>query len=118
MPLRRPMVPESRRRSSTRSGPSAGSNPGVIQPDTRSGRRLQGRGIPDRDPRPFCFPTHDKQTRNEAIVHTPPHAPSVPPPFRPPDPEVTLIPLTELDDEIERLGVPVPCRTFDPEVFF
>ncbi|BBA99950.1 putative WhiB family transcriptional regulator [Actinacidiphila reveromycinica] len=33
-------------------------------------------------------------------------------------PENTLLPLTELDDEIERLGVPVPCRTYDPEVFF
>ncbi|WP_335977362.1 MULTISPECIES: WhiB family transcriptional regulator [Streptomycetaceae] len=33
-------------------------------------------------------------------------------------PEKTLLPLTELDDEIERLGVPVPCRTYDPEVFF
>ncbi|MBD0737898.1 WhiB family transcriptional regulator [Streptomyces sp. NPDC003300] len=34
------------------------------------------------------------------------------------DPETPLLPLTELDDEIERLGVPVPCRTYDPEVFF
>lgn len=35
-----------------------------------------------------------------------------------PIPETTLLPLTELDDEIERLGVAVPCRTYDPEVFF
>jgi WhiB family redox-sensing transcriptional regulator len=56
--------------------------------------------------------------RNEAIVHLTSHAPSVPAPVRPPDPEVPLLPLTELDDEIERLGVPVPCRTYDPEVFF
>ncbi|WSD60256.1 WhiB family transcriptional regulator [Actinacidiphila glaucinigra] len=65
--------------------------------------------------------------RNEAIVHLTPHAPSVPAPVHPPalraappdpDPEVPLLPLTELDDEIDRLGVPVPCRTFDPEVFF
>ena len=35
-----------------------------------------------------------------------------------PTTETTLLPLTELDDEIERLGVPVPCRTYDPEVFF
>ncbi|WP_329136224.1 WhiB family transcriptional regulator [Streptomyces sp. NBC_01476] len=35
-----------------------------------------------------------------------------------PSTEPTLLPLTELDDEIERLGVPVPCRTYDPEVFF
>lgn len=26
--------------------------------------------------------------------------------------------LTELDDAIERLGVDVPCRSYDPEVFF
>lgn len=29
-----------------------------------------------------------------------------------------LITLTELDDAIERLGVTVPCRSYDPEVFF
>lgn len=54
------------------------------------------------------------------------HEPSGPtpdlsrPPADPPvaPPETTLLPLTELDDEIERLGVPVPCRTYDPEVFF
>ncbi|MFF7210029.1 WhiB family transcriptional regulator [Streptomyces sp. NPDC008238] len=69
-------------------------------------------------------------------MHLTPHAPSVPAPARPPviqhragdealraappdpDPEVPLLPLTELDDEIDRLGVPVPCRTYDPEVFF
>nr|WP_075016487.1 WhiB family transcriptional regulator [Actinacidiphila rubida] len=60
--------------------------------------------------------------RNEATVHTTPHATSASlpdlthPPAQPP--ETTLLPLTELDDEIERLGVPVPCRTYDPEVFF
>lgn len=39
----------------------------------------------------------------------------------PPDsdhPEAPLLPLTDLDDEIERLGAAVPCRTYDPEVFF
>ncbi|WP_093717080.1 WhiB family transcriptional regulator [Actinacidiphila alni] len=51
------------------------------------------------------------------------HAPSGPQPdlSHPPaahDPETPLLPLTELDDEIDRLGVPVPCRTYDPEVFF
>ncbi|MDX3354626.1 WhiB family transcriptional regulator [Streptomyces sp. ME01-24h] len=69
-------------------------------------------------------------------MHLTPHAPSVPAPEHPPvaphdsgdealraappdpDPEVPLLPLTELDDEIDRLGVPVPCRTYDPEVFF
>lgn len=29
-----------------------------------------------------------------------------------------LTQLTVLDDEIERLGELVPCRTYDPEVFF
>jgi WhiB family redox-sensing transcriptional regulator len=57
--------------------------------------------------------------RNEPTVHSTPPAPSVPDPQLPPDtPEAPLLPLSELDDEIERLGVPVPCRTYDPEVFF
>ncbi|WP_026328179.1 WhiB family transcriptional regulator [Streptomyces sulphureus] len=30
-------------------------------------------------------------------------------------PQITL---TELDDAIERLGVDVPCHSYDPEVFF
>ena len=53
------------------------------------------------------------------------HAPSVPPSETIPPPglteDSTLIPLTaltELDDAIENLGVPVPCRSYDPEVFF
>lgn len=29
-----------------------------------------------------------------------------------------LFTLTELDEAIERLGVTVPCRSYDPEVFF
>lgn len=29
-----------------------------------------------------------------------------------------LTTLTALDDAIENLGVPVPCRAYDPEVFF
>ncbi|MFH8372556.1 WhiB family transcriptional regulator [Streptomyces cyaneofuscatus] len=50
------------------------------------------------------------------------HAPSVPqsdsisPPGSTED--STLLPLTALDDAIENLGVPVPCRSYDPEVFF
>ena len=63
-----------------------------------------------------------RQTRNEPTVPTAQHVPtgSTADPSRPPaqPPETTLLPLTELDDEIERLGVPVPCRTYDPEVFF
>jgi WhiB family redox-sensing transcriptional regulator len=54
-------------------------------------------------------------------VHPETHSPSVPPSetTRPPAaPEATLLPLSDLDDEIERLGVPVPCRSYDPEVFF
>jgi WhiB family redox-sensing transcriptional regulator len=53
------------------------------------------------------------------------HAPSVPPSDTIPKPglteDPTLIPLTALtalDDAIENLGVPVPCRSYDPEVFF
>ncbi|MER6094945.1 WhiB family transcriptional regulator [Streptomyces sp. NPDC001728] len=53
------------------------------------------------------------------------HAPSVPPSDSIPLPGLTedpaLIPLTALtalDDAIENLGVPVPCRAYDPEVFF
>ena len=53
------------------------------------------------------------------------HAPSVPqtqmisPPAVPEDRTLTpLTALTALDDAIENLGVPVPCRSFDPEVFF
>jgi WhiB family redox-sensing transcriptional regulator len=30
----------------------------------------------------------------------------------------SLTALTALDDAIENLGVPVPCRSYDPEVFF
>ncbi|MDQ0844943.1 hypothetical protein QFZ68_004623 [Streptomyces sp. V1I6] len=53
------------------------------------------------------------------------HAPSVPPsettspPVRTEDSTLTpLTALTALDDAIENLGVPVPCRSYDPEVFF
>ncbi|AXE22867.1 Transcriptional regulator WhiB [Streptomyces sp. enrichment culture] len=53
------------------------------------------------------------------------HAPSVPqtqtisPPAVPEDSALTpLTALTALDDAIENLGVPVACRTYDPEVFF
>ncbi|MGY0491924.1 WhiB family transcriptional regulator [Streptomyces sp. WG-D5] len=53
------------------------------------------------------------------------HAPSVPPsgPLSPPvsTEDSTLNPLTALtalDDAIENLDVPVPCRAYDPEVFF
>ncbi|WP_236240061.1 WhiB family transcriptional regulator [Streptomyces sp. CC228A] len=53
------------------------------------------------------------------------HAPSVPPSETipplglPKDHDVTaLTALTALDDAIENLGVPVPCRSYDPEVFF
>ncbi|PZT76531.1 MULTISPECIES: WhiB family transcriptional regulator [unclassified Streptomyces] len=56
------------------------------------------------------------------------HAPSVPPSdtISPPGltedstltPLTALTALTALDDAIENLGVPVPCRAYDPEVFF
>ncbi|GAB2911228.1 MULTISPECIES: WhiB family transcriptional regulator [unclassified Streptomyces] len=58
-------------------------------------------------------------------MHTETHAPSVPlsTPIAPPGSteDSTLTPLTTLtalDDAIENLGVPVPCRSYDPEVFF
>lgn len=50
---------------------------------------------------------HDTYGPETDLTHPPAHPP-----------ETALLPLTELDDEIERLGVPVPCRTYDPEVFF
>jgi WhiB family transcriptional regulator, redox-sensing transcriptional regulator len=53
------------------------------------------------------------------------HAPSVPPSQAitqlgsTEDPALLpLTALTALDDAIENLGVPVPCRSYDPEVFF
>ncbi|MFJ2095840.1 WhiB family transcriptional regulator [Streptomyces anulatus] len=58
-------------------------------------------------------------------MHIETHAPSVPlfTPISPPgsteDSALTpLTTLTALDDAIENLGVPVPCRSYDPEVFF
>ncbi|MCK7624077.1 WhiB family transcriptional regulator [Streptomyces sp. RS10V-4] len=52
----------------------------------------------------------------QLTTHTPSVATDLIPP---PDPqENALLPLTELDDEIDRLGTAVPCRTYDPEVFF
>ncbi|MER7035946.1 hypothetical protein ABT334_33905, partial [Streptomyces albidoflavus] len=58
-------------------------------------------------------------------MHIETHAPSVPPSdtISPPGltEDSTLLPLTALtalDDAIENLGVPVPCRAYDPEVFF
>ncbi|WP_329572479.1 WhiB family transcriptional regulator [Kitasatospora sp. NBC_01266] len=54
---------------------------------------------------------------------TPP-LPSVPPttptqaaPAQFPPPEGSLMQITALDDA-ETLGAPIPCRSFDPEVFF
>ncbi|MGW7696045.1 WhiB family transcriptional regulator [Streptomyces asiaticus] len=51
------------------------------------------------------------------------HAPSAStdlnrPPDSSEDPLTPLTALTELDDAIESLGVAVPCRSYDPEVFF
>ncbi|MEV5856584.1 WhiB family transcriptional regulator [Streptomyces anulatus] len=58
-------------------------------------------------------------------MHIETHAPSVPlsTPISSPgsteDSALTpLTTLTALDDAIESLGVPVPCRSYDPEVFF
>src|ERR1700740_1598444 len=124
MPLRQP-VPESgsRRRSTTRCGPSVGQNPGVIQPD-RSGRRLQGRGTPSGIRGPSVFPERGERSegasgqeqnpvpaanrshptgttrRERTTVQLEAHAPSVPPSETIPPPglteDSTLIPLTAL----------------------
>ncbi|MET8844634.1 WhiB family transcriptional regulator [Streptomyces rubiginosohelvolus] len=58
-------------------------------------------------------------------MHIETHAPSVAlstpnsPPGSTEDSTLTpLTTLTALDDAIENLGVPVPCRSYDPEVFF
>ncbi|MDB1086845.1 WhiB family transcriptional regulator [Streptomyces sp. ACA25] len=48
-------------------------------------------------------------------------APSSPDLDSPPDPENSVFPqftLNELDEAIEQLDTDVPCRTYDPEVFF
>lgn len=55
-------------------------------------------------------------------MHTPAHVPSSRTDLNSPDP--TEDPLTgpttlnELDEAIDRLGTAVPCRGYDPEVFF
>jgi WhiB family redox-sensing transcriptional regulator len=57
-------------------------------------------------------------------VHPETHTPSPTTDLMPPDATTEdlvtapLITLTELDEAIERLGVTVPCRSYDPEVFF
>ncbi|MEU9129051.1 WhiB family transcriptional regulator [Kitasatospora sp. NPDC048540] len=57
-----------------------------------------------------------------STVITPPPLPSVPTDKtvkadQADPPEVSLMQLTAID-EADALGVPVPCRSFDPEVFF
>ncbi|MDJ1136649.1 WhiB family transcriptional regulator [Streptomyces iconiensis] len=55
----------------------------------------------------------------ETHTHTLRPAPSLPPDATTEDTlTAPLTTLTELDDAIERLGVDVPCRSYDPEVFF
>jgi len=127
---------DSRRRSTAPSGPSAGSNPGVIPADNASGRHLRAAESQPGSAPFFFLQTETTETgqqagptdENELTVHTAQHAtsgpttdPSHPPQgFAPADPaadppsETPLLPLTELDDEIERLGVPVPCRPTTP----
>ncbi|MGK5639654.1 WhiB family transcriptional regulator [Streptomyces sp. URMC 126] len=55
-------------------------------------------------------------------AHTPSVATDLIPPPAPTEDSLTplapLTALTDLDDAIENLGTPVPCRTYDPEVFF
>lgn len=51
-------------------------------------------------------------------THTPPRTTDLNPPDTTEAPLTPLTTLTELDDAIDRLGVAVPCRSYDPEVFF
>ncbi|MEV4442424.1 WhiB family transcriptional regulator [Streptomyces sp. NPDC049577] len=56
-------------------------------------------------------------------MHIKAHTPSVatdliPPPVPTEDSLTPLTALTDLDEAIENLDVPVPCRSYDPEVFF
>ncbi|MFC4493598.1 WhiB family transcriptional regulator [Streptomyces ovatisporus] len=57
-------------------------------------------------------------------MHPDTHTPSPTTDLMPPDATTEdpvpapLITLTQLDDAIERLDVTVPCRSYDPEVFF
>lgn len=58
----------------------------------------------------------------EAHAPSVPPAQTLPPPAHTEDPALTAptapTALTALDDAIENLDVPVPCRSYDPEVFF
>ncbi|MEV5505961.1 WhiB family transcriptional regulator [Streptomyces orinoci] len=51
-------------------------------------------------------------------THTPSATDLIPPPVPTEDNLTSLTALTDLDDAIENLGVAVPCRSNDPEVFF
>ncbi|GAB3667300.1 WhiB family transcriptional regulator [Streptomyces sparsus] len=51
-------------------------------------------------------------------THTPSRTTDLNPPDPTEDPLTPLTTLTELDDAIDRLGGAVPCRSYDPEVFF
>lgn len=55
-------------------------------------------------------------------MHTPTHVPSAQTDLNPVHPTEenlsALSTLNELDEAIDRLGVAVPCRGYDPEVFF
>ncbi|WP_277879852.1 WhiB family transcriptional regulator [Streptomyces gobiensis] len=51
-------------------------------------------------------------------THTPSPKTDLNPPDTSEDSLTPLTTLTELDDAIDRLGVAVPCRSYDPEVFF
>ncbi|GGW85319.1 hypothetical protein GCM10010341_01810 [Streptomyces noursei] len=85
---------------------------------------FQGRGTHTGIRGPFVLPnapatsragTDEEHTTVQLQSHTPSATDLIPPPDLQENP---LLPLTELDDEIDRLGTAVPCRTYDPEVFF
>lgn len=66
--------------------------------------------------------TTDEQDEEVTAVHTPTHVPSAQTDLNPVHPTEenlsALSTLNELDEAIDRLGVAVPCRGYDPEVFF
>lgn len=97
--------------------------PFVLSKRTTQREGASGQAAPGTSSHPADRP--ERPDEDTTTVQLEAHAPSVPPSETIPPPglteDSTLIPLTALtalDDAIENLGVPVPCRSYDPEVFF
>ncbi|GAB2920655.1 hypothetical protein GCM10022245_62830 [Streptomyces mayteni] len=99
----------------------------MIQPDRRDQvGTYQGRGTHTGIRGPSVLPAssgHEPETDHDDEESTVPLAPYAARPdlTSPPDPETSVTPLytlNELDEAIERLDDSVPCRSYDPEVFF